>query len=266
MLKEPMFYGDYYKVSFYVSLADLSSFNLEEIGVYFTEVYPKNYLNYPYLTRQSFIMKNKSIFNTDSWVLVYGLFKATGGENYMTISRPEYGQKSKENFRKIKKFNGAEKGGLCYVLIDDIEVTKAESEFDTSFAQRTPAKKMKLDSIEQSTICDLEFVFRIGSTKYIKNKDVRKTYEINADFIKPFCAIGSFAHFYKNTNNLRVDLSLSTDEPAGSKKYQLARERLLKLKQRIEKENKSNTIKAALVDCSENNPGVLSAVVHFLEK
>ncbi|MFN8315770.1 MAG: gliding motility-associated C-terminal domain-containing protein [Chitinophagales bacterium] len=82
----PLEAGKIYQTKFYVSLADRSGLGCNNIGAYFsdtpiTSISDENFRVVP----QVINTPNKSITNNENWTEVSGYFKATGGEQFITI-------------------------------------------------------------------------------------------------------------------------------------------------------------------------------------
>jgi OmpA-OmpF porin, OOP family len=82
----PLIVGKKYCFSFYTSLADYTSYAIDNIGAYFTV--DSAYITTPYLIVQPQVVSPDSVFmsdTTDNWMKVEGEFIAQGGEKYVTI-------------------------------------------------------------------------------------------------------------------------------------------------------------------------------------
>lgn len=105
-----------YCVKFYVSLANLSSYAISNIGAYFSSVAPSSSTidNLPY-TPQVQNPGNNIISDTTNWVLISGNFIANGGEKYLTIGN------FNDDATTIKDtINNP--GYITYYYIDDVYV------------------------------------------------------------------------------------------------------------------------------------------------
>jgi hypothetical protein len=85
-LTSPLLAGEEYKVSVWVSLADLSAYAIDSIGIHFRDsaVAESGYAPLP-LTPQVVTTPGVPLTNTTGWTLVSGRFTADGGEEYMII-------------------------------------------------------------------------------------------------------------------------------------------------------------------------------------
>jgi len=85
-LNDPLRKNNKYCVRFYVSLADSSSYALDNIGLYFSDTLISNNSD----TNLSFIPQIQNpignfLSNKKNWVLISGEYEAHGGEYYITI-------------------------------------------------------------------------------------------------------------------------------------------------------------------------------------
>lgn len=85
-LTEPLKTGHTYRFSMMVTLAEVSTYTIDEIGLYFSSTAISSSTTYP-LNMQPQIKSPDQFFFTDTtnWVLVEGEFQAAGGEQYITI-------------------------------------------------------------------------------------------------------------------------------------------------------------------------------------
>lgn len=110
----------FYEISFYVNTT--SNFNnTSSIGAYFSSNQIGNTSSYSYLPYQPQIKNDVNNFITDTigWTLISGLYKATGGEKYMTIgSFDDYYQ------MKLTDYDSLTAVGIYY-FIEDVEVIES---------------------------------------------------------------------------------------------------------------------------------------------
>jgi len=130
-LKEPLTRDQQYCVKIYVSLGDCD-FALDELGVVFSQSILRDLqakkIILPYLS-----LSNGSVLtDTEKWLCIKGIYKAKGGEKFLTI-----GHFSKEdNFTKVRmnpKNDPSFKS--AYYFIDDVSVVPVE---DVSACNCTP--------------------------------------------------------------------------------------------------------------------------------
>jgi len=86
-LNETLEINHYYYVSFYVSFSDKSFYAVNSIGAYITDtmVYKTTDAKYFNVTPQISNLKTRMLTDTAGWTKISGIFKAKGGEKYITI-------------------------------------------------------------------------------------------------------------------------------------------------------------------------------------
>ena len=117
-LLHPMEFNKKYKVSFYLSLAELNKYACDNIGVYFSNAAISRQDALSFDLKPSISSKPKMpITDSENWVEVSGVYKANGGEEFMTIGMLS-------NFDSVYwvvvDTNGLFKD--CYYYFDDISV------------------------------------------------------------------------------------------------------------------------------------------------
>ncbi|GAB4261750.1 MAG: hypothetical protein Kow0079_18110 [Vicingaceae bacterium] len=120
-LIEPLINGEEYHVEFWVSLADYSMYAIGQIGVFFsTEKLTSNNAGPLNVTPQ--IFAEKPILDTANWVKISGIYKASGGEKYLTIGSFSTNKKDfvKTGRKKYPKQKAA------YYFIEDVIVKPLE--------------------------------------------------------------------------------------------------------------------------------------------
>ncbi len=80
----PLLKDTLYRVWFYVLRADSSRYACNKIGALFTNNFPIQTGTSP-IAFPSIIESNTIITDTVNWTIITGIYKATGGENYITI-------------------------------------------------------------------------------------------------------------------------------------------------------------------------------------
>ncbi len=115
----------FYCVSFYYSISDLSGLTINRLGVNFSEkkhsAANESAIN---AVAQVSINENSMLDSSSNWNLFCGYFKANGGEKYLTLGNFFLASETKslqihKAIPRVKKY--------CYILIDDIKVTKIDS-------------------------------------------------------------------------------------------------------------------------------------------
>jgi hypothetical protein len=129
-LVEPLEKGAYYKVSYHVSLAEVSRHVDPRLGVCFSA----DSIAWPYRTappcRNGYGVEQlqvPSIDGTDVWMLVTGLYKARGDERYIMLGNFQGVGSPKRNKYSRSKVKDA----MGYWYIDDVAVVKARNRNDT---------------------------------------------------------------------------------------------------------------------------------------
>jgi hypothetical protein len=122
-LIEELVQGNYYCVSFYLSLAGRRTFAFtDDIGVFLSDFQPMNYDGgFPPLPLQNItpqIEANMLLNDTIYWIKISGLYKAVGGEKYLTI-----GNFKTDNETTLLPTDYPP-GDFIYVYIDDVSVTE----------------------------------------------------------------------------------------------------------------------------------------------
>jgi len=126
-LKEKLKTGKEYCVRINVSLADLSKYATSHVGVYLSkdEVSAKNSDVFQY--EPQIVSKRLTIYETQFyWTPICGVYKAVGGEEYITIGNFTLDEKLKT--KKVKRPRGFTKPQTndAYYFIDNISVESAE--------------------------------------------------------------------------------------------------------------------------------------------
>jgi len=117
-----------YCLDMFVSLAELSKYAIDRIGVYFSEnkIYFNNWSPIP-VKPQIENGEKRIISNTDDWTLICGQYKAKGGEKFITIGN--FYPNIETNVEKIKKPSSI-KGNqteYAYYYIDDVALYHIDS-------------------------------------------------------------------------------------------------------------------------------------------
>lgn len=122
-LNEPMKKGMKYCVNMYVSLAELSKYASNNIGINFSSKEHTSTEKVTLLDEFSVIDIDNKVFNaTYNWDRVCGTYTAKGGEKYITIGNFETNEATKEErVKKAKDLKGTQIIA-AYYYIDDISV------------------------------------------------------------------------------------------------------------------------------------------------
>ena len=123
--------GQQYCVKFYVSLANLSGWGLNRMGVYFSASgIAKDFcasptpLTFAATNPQLLLITNPTPVDTSGWVLMQGNYTAVGGETKFTIGH----LLAENNGTLVRTGNNCAAtnligGSYCYYFIDDVSVT-----------------------------------------------------------------------------------------------------------------------------------------------
>jgi len=122
-LNNPLEKGEYYKICFYVQMANKSRFATDGMGALLSneEVYlkEKGVIDfYPQIENQ----RGNILDNQDYWVKIEGVFTAVGGEEYITIGNFRHNNETFYRMINTTDFN------FAYYYIDDIRVIKVRTE------------------------------------------------------------------------------------------------------------------------------------------
>lgn len=117
-----------YCFDMFVSLAELSKYAIDRIGVYFSDK-KISFNNWaPIAVKPQIENGEKRILtDTDNWMLICGQYKANGGEKYITIGN--FYPNSETNIEKVKKPSSI-KGNqteYAYYYIDDVALYNTDS-------------------------------------------------------------------------------------------------------------------------------------------
>ena len=103
-----------------VSLADYSKFATDEIGVYFSGKEPdkRTNLNLPYTPQ--IVFNDMMLENDTSWVVLKAVYKAAGGEKYITIGNFETQKEVNWKERDLQHIRKDKVIDYAYYYIDDV--------------------------------------------------------------------------------------------------------------------------------------------------
>jgi OmpA-OmpF porin, OOP family len=156
-LSQPLIKDQNYLVEFYVKMAEYFSLADNGIAAYFSTEGVKfsetEYLNYK---PQIIVSSSEPIIDTKNWTRVSGIYKAQGGEQFMTVGNFTAQEKVKKYFFKEDSSNAR-----SYYLIDDFFVGTTDSvpsppdfsivlrnvNFDVNEAEILGESFLELDSI-----------------------------------------------------------------------------------------------------------------------
>jgi len=157
-LSAPLQAGHAYSVEFYVSLNDGYIQAINELGALFSTTAPGPYSNFLHIPVTPQVENTSGILgSTTIWMLVSGIFTASGGEQYITIG----------NFHDDSSTTITQVGNVgsygAYYFVDDVLVTEAKgtgnSEISTSQITVEPnpsAGFFKIVSPQEASIQNME--------------------------------------------------------------------------------------------------------------
>ena len=153
-LNQKLVKGQQYCIRYSLSLAELSKFAVNNVGVYVTEKklqYSKD--NAIMVEPQVTIADNVPINIMDSWEHICGTFTAAGGEEYIVIGG--FGAEDKMKIEKMKKPAGVSGtvANDAYYFIDNVEIVaiEAKSQCNCSKKSKPQAQFIYSSSVARET-------------------------------------------------------------------------------------------------------------------
>lgn len=126
-LNTPLVAGQTYCVKYYWSLADLSNYSVQEIGVYLspTQINLLQKGNLPFTPQLE--LTGSPLNDTSNWVMFQQNYIATGGEQYVIIGNFRAPSNTTSSATAISCSMIPSNGGcFAYYYIDDVSVTPGE--------------------------------------------------------------------------------------------------------------------------------------------
>lgn len=122
-LSETMLKGQKYCVNFYISLAELSKYASNNIGVHFSRKAMESTEKITLLDEFSVISFDNPIYNaTYNWDRICGTFVAKGGEKYITIGNFETNEATKNERRRKERGLRGQQIIAAYYYVDNVKV------------------------------------------------------------------------------------------------------------------------------------------------
>ena len=153
-LNQKLVKGQQYCIRYSLSLAELSKFAVNNVGVYVTEKklqYSKD--NAIMVTPQVTISDNVAINIMDSWEHICGTFTAAGGEEYIVIGG--FGAEDKMKVEKMKKPSSVSGtvANEAYYFLDNVEIVAidAKSQCNCSKKSKPQAQFIYSSSVARET-------------------------------------------------------------------------------------------------------------------
>lgn len=120
-LKQPLDANQLYCVEFYVSLADFSNYRTDALGVFVSEQPLKGPHQYVIdSTAQVKVPPRYVLRNNEEWVKISGIFKAKGGESFLTLGNFRPDRKVKVSRRNLPREGRV--WDYAYYYVDDISL------------------------------------------------------------------------------------------------------------------------------------------------
>jgi outer membrane protein OmpA-like peptidoglycan-associated protein len=163
-LNQKLVKGQQYCVRYSLSLADLSKFAVNNVGVYLSDKKMQfSNTNAIMVEPQITIAENVAINITDSWENICGTYTAVGGEEYIVIGG--FGAEDKMKVEKMKKSTDADKkmkaAGItsttvtndAYYYIDNVDIVpiEAKSQCDCAKKSKPQAQFIYSSSVARAT-------------------------------------------------------------------------------------------------------------------
>ncbi|NOQ72177.1 MAG: OmpA family protein [Crocinitomix sp.] len=180
-LKMTMKKDQKYCVKFYVNLAEASKYASNNIGINFSKKQYNISEAKSIMTKTSVMHKDNPVFNGQfGWDEVCGVYKATGGEKFLTIGNfSANGSTTNQRLKKSKTFSGAAVVSAYYfidnvsvVAIDDetmceceVDAREPETKFIYEVAPMSSIEGMTAESVAKNT----SIYFSSGSSEISEN-------------------------------------------------------------------------------------------------
>jgi OOP family OmpA-OmpF porin len=141
-LTEPLIADSEYRVSFYVSLGDASDFATDALGAYISQT-PLKDNKWGTLNEVPQVLNpSGNILTNNEWTCVSGIYKATGGEQYLVI-----GNFLKPADLKIQKRPKSHFNGYSYYFIDDVSMELKSARGSVCQVRDTILKTFNKDTV-----------------------------------------------------------------------------------------------------------------------
>lgn len=169
-----------YCVKFYVNLAEASKYAANNIGVNFSKKQYNISEAKSIMTATSVMHKDNPVFNGQfGWDQICGVYKAQGGEKFITIGNfSANGTTSNQRLKKSKDFSGASVVS-AYYFIDNVSVVAIddESQCDCEADAREPETKfiyevapMSMEGMEPEQVAKFTTIYyAYGDAEFTEN-------------------------------------------------------------------------------------------------
>ena len=214
-----------YCVKFYVNLAEASKYASNNIGVNFSKKQYNISEAKSIMTPTNVMHKDNPVFNGQfGWDEICGVYKASGGEKFLTIGNfSSNGATINQRLKKSKTFSGAAVVS-AYYFIDNISVVAIddETQCDCAADSKTPETKfiyeiapLNTDGMEPATIARMTSIyFAYGSEDISDNSMAHLKIMLQMLLDNPRSKIMITAHTDENENEDPALLGL------GAKRYE----------------------------------------------
>ncbi len=227
-----------YCFDMYVSLAELSKYAIDRIGVYFSDgkITFNNWA--PIAVKPQIENGEKRILiNTDEWTLVCGQYKANGGEKFITIGN--FYPNSETNVEKVKKASTI-KGNqteYAYYYIDDVALYNTDSvEGNCACEKRLTAGSNRMNYVySKVTVEEKKEEEKVVTSprQLINNK--RILFEKNSDVPtqKSYMEIDWMQKLLTDNPDLKVEIIGWVDADEAKTNPNLGEKRAVKIKEQL---------------------------------
>lgn len=258
-----------YCFDMYVSLAELSKYAIDRIGVYFSDK-KISFNNWaPIAVKPQLENGEKRILtNTDEWTLVCGQYKANGGEKFITIGN--FYPNIQTNVEKVKKPSSI-KGNqteYAYYYIDDVSLYNTDSvEGNCACEKRLTAGSNRMNYVYSKVTVDEkkeEEKVVTSPRQLINNKKI--LFEKNSDVPtqKSFMEIDWMQKLLTDNSELKVEIIGWVDTDEAKSNPNLGEKRAVKIKEQLVSKGLSadrfTVVKAPLPELPATPPAPAPAV------
>jgi len=237
--------NQYYKISFYISLADRSNYRLNKIAVSFLPNDPSNSDDRPVGFKITEMHLAKEV-STNSWVLATGIYKAIGGEKFLIIDRLQNSTIVDRYVELISDERHHKLDQVSYVYLDDFELIEAKDEKDVDFDHRLPEIAQENDQNLSFRLCNVNHLFTKTKSKYVSRKEYRKILEKDSFFTLHFSRLRTFKDYLKHHSDKKAEFTLISSSQPGSEEYLLLSKQLDKIKKRYPKKRIKSRIEPTI--------------------
>lgn len=163
--------GKEYCMKFHVSMSDMSKFAANNLGLHVSKEdvtdQTDGILN---LTPHIKSLKNDPFSKQFLWTPICGLYKAEGGEKFITIGNFDSDEKTTtEKVRLSREFAGKRQQNNAYYFVDDVSVIEVnEKTKEDCLCDKIAGGKMKVE-------------FKSFGTDDKRKSEAKKTYIVNSD-------------------------------------------------------------------------------------